>query len=578
MKWRLVSTLAVAVSTLVAASAQAGDPIVAPESAVDAALEAAADALEEAADATAASEEYVSASDLESDVVWKPITYYDSRIDDFLADAKPIAEGNAASREAVAAKYGLLPKALDELISFLLQMEKQGYERKQHGSLRSRAFRLPEIANRAPLSLMFAAGAISHLSANEQCSTADIKLLMDGSRDPDADLWAIASSCADSETFATAIERTARVRPALLYLMMNWTRTDAASDLALTDMLLRPEFLTLVEASERIRVHADIARYKLAKLLGAGLNNEAVAFGDSLEPALLDAVLGTDKGDIRAKIGGVALKTAPYRETLASDYAAALALANRQVDARAVLDRVAPAELRKRARVCLDAANDGCAVGEGDQQVPLAALLVDHFLDQPDADPYIFIEGQSSVSSSGLGSAGLLFCRLGLQASEQEECDRARQRAAGSLKEKEDDEPARALWAAIRRVGGQPFEMARAGYAARLEALGTVGHEEKKDWSRASIDPAPVAFRELPLPADVLAMKPVAGDDPESFAPLPAGHSPVRLERYGQRAAAISLSNLRASGCSATSAHSSGVFASARKLPARSRVARYSGR
>ena len=34
----------------------------------------------------------------------------------------------------------------------------------------------------------------------------------------------------------------------------------------------------------------------------------------------------------------------------------------------------------------------------------------------------------------------------------------------------------------------------------------------------------------------------------------------------------------RASGCSATSAHSSGFRASARKLPARARVAWYSGR
>lgn len=539
MKGRVVSIAAAAVVLGLNSSARSAEPVDDASVAIGEILDVAAGALV-AADNAEERAETGSVDDLEPKDLWKPLTYYDPLIDDFLADVGPIATGKGGPRKSVAAKYGLSGAALDETIGFLRQMAKDGYNDKQDASLRSRALRLVETGERAPIALMLSAGAINHVGDN--CTAADVGLLMKGSRNLDRDLWAIATSCASSEAFEVALDQSVAARPALFYLLMNWTRSDPASELAALDMLLRPSALNQIAQGSRDAVHADIARYKLGKLFDLGLLDDAIKFGESLTPQIQELALKRPGEKIRTNIGGFNLQTPLYQgaaETV--DYAAALALAGRPAEARAVLNLIAPAAKRQEVRDCLDAGKDKCSVGDQATEIPLGALLVDHFLNQPDADPYLFVESQAVLAPSITGGAALLFCGLKLRPDEQQECQRARYTIASALAEKEYDDSDRALWATMRRVGGAEFETARAGYAAKLPAMGPV-EEPKRDWSRTSVDPAPIPFRELPLPADALAKKPSDGVGPKGFGELPDGFTLVRIERAGQRAAAVTLS------------------------------------
>jgi hypothetical protein len=174
----------------------------------------------------------------------------------------------------------------------------------------------------------------------------------------------------------------------------------------------------------------------------------------------------------------------------------------------------------------------------------VAALEVDQFLDQPNADPYVLVESQAgSFISESSGATGLL-CKLELPKEEQESCEDARRADAisGAYDEIEQEEDSRALWAEIRRVGGPAFEAARAGYAAKLGVAKPVKKAEQSRASRVSVDPAPVPFRELPLPASLARARLRPEIDPKSLGSLPEGYSLVRADRDGRHVAAISIS------------------------------------
>jgi hypothetical protein len=484
--------------------------------------------------------ETLTGADLDDGGLWRPVNYYGPQIDEFYADTKRLQKANAALRREIAAKYGLTLPALNATVALLRKMN--SYDGR-HGKseLRTNALHLVDVSNRAPIALMLAAAAIDQLAEN--CSADDIALLMKGSRNPDSDLWSIAASCPSSNVFATAIDRSPASRPALLYIGMNWTNGDPATELAATDMLLRPEFLAQVDPRDRERIEADIAAFKLAKLLNLGLLRQALAFGDSLNPEIRTRALKPTRDDIRTTIGGIELKTSPFWDSPAVNYAAALALSGRNAEARSVLGLIAPADKRNKARACLDAGKADCPVGDlAQDRIPVGALVVDQFLDHPNADPYVLLESEAIGHSLSGAAVTEALCRLLSQPSERPECDAARQLVANDrVPDDNETDGDRALWAAIEHVGGEPFERAKATYAAALVTFGSV-KQESRNWTRATVDPAPVAFRELPIPKSALAKQAPPTLSPKGLSPLPEGYTLVRAERAGDRVVAISLS------------------------------------
>lgn len=475
-----------------------------------------------------------------SEGLWKPYSSYAPELEDFIAEAGRLDAGDRTARRALASRYALSDSAYSDAVELLRDMQKHQYDDSRKPGLRTRALRLVETADRAPIALMIAGAVLDNIAENG-CEVADFDLLMSGSRHVEADLWAVAASCLSSDVLGAAIRRATTARPALSFLVMNWTGSDPLSELAAADMLLGPEFLAQVADPERDRVHAAIARYKLTKLLKIGLLDEALAFGDTLPASIRERALSRDKEKFRTAIGGIAVSASPYNEPAPADYAAALALAGRADEARSVLDLGIPAATRREARACLDAGREDCRVGQYDG-IPVSALIVDQLLDRPERDPYVLVErGSIDHEFAGAGVAEAL-CRLLTEPGEQEECESERRLIASYRSETgDDDKDDVALWAAIARSGGKPFEEARSRYAASAASLGPVEASESRA-RRASVDPAPVPFRELPLPANVASGPARKSADPKGFAPLPEGYYPVRIERSGNRAAAVSLS------------------------------------
>jgi hypothetical protein len=152
----------------------------------DAALEAVADALTVTDDA----EPSLSAISLKENALWKPSTYYNPVIDDFIDDMKNIAAEQSAGKKAIAAKYGLSVAAMEEGITLLRDLEKSALSNRQKGVLRARSLAWLDHSNRAPIALTYVSGALDYLQEGG-CKLDDLNLLMQGTRDRDADLWAI---------------------------------------------------------------------------------------------------------------------------------------------------------------------------------------------------------------------------------------------------------------------------------------------------------------------------------------------------------------------------------------------------
>jgi hypothetical protein len=505
------------------------------------AIDSAVETIQATTPPTDSDSEILTEADMDSGGLWKPTTTYDPLVDAFIADAKQLENADAVSRRVVAAKYRLSVAALNATMAFLRRMEKDGYDQRSQTGLRSDALRLVKLSKRSPIALMLAAGALGQF-ANGGCTADDVDALMEGSRDPDRDLWAIASICSSTTALAIAIDKAAAARPAFLYLGLNWTNGDPATELAAADMLLRPEFLAQVDEKQRDEVRAEVTRYKLSKLLGFGLLREALAFGDTLTPNVRALAFKRNRDGTRITIGEFAIKTSSYSDSTATDYAAALAVAGRNDEARSLLDLVAPASRLEQVRACLDAATkEDCGIGDfGQDRIPLGTLVVDQLLVNRDADPYVLLETAATGHSLSGGGLTEALCDLLSRRDEQEDCQELRDSVGasrGNQFERDDD---RTLWASMERAGGQPFEDAKSRYAEQLAALGPV--KPSADWTRATVDPAPLPFRESPIPTAILAKKPLPTPDPKAFAPLPEGYTPVRMERAGSRAIAISLS------------------------------------
>lgn len=503
-------------------------------------FDAAADALEAIADSltTTDSPEFTQlTTSLEDKALWKPSSYYTPLIDDFVDDMKNIDAADGASKKALAGKYGLSVPALEEGIALLRGAEKKTLNNRGKAELRAASLAWLKHSNRAPIALTLASGLTDEVT-DGGCKLADVESLMQGSRDNDADLWAIATGCGGSEIFAYALERADRARPALLYLASGWTRGDWAAELASTDMLLDRQYLGLVEPEQRPGIHAEIARSKLSKLLAAGLFDEAVRFADGLDPTILKMVLRPTGRGFRAAINGFSLKDDYLTPSPADDYAAALALTGRLADANRVLDGIATQSRRDEARTCLEQARSGCMTGS-EKEPSWETLVVDQLLHRPNDDPYVLVETANiGFSNAGPGVVEAL-CRILTEPVESSDCELARRRIDSPSEPDSADAADRALWTAIAASGGKRFEAARTRYVEMRPKRPPVVTAREQ---RASIDPAPVPFKEMPM-AGALA-KPANNNssDSASIAALPRGFTLVRREKQGQRAVAVSLS------------------------------------
>lgn len=231
---------------------------------------------------------------------------------------------------------------------------------------------------------------------------------------------------------------------------------------------------------------------------------------------------------------------------VALDLAAALAIAGREGEAQRLLATVPQIAVQRRlVRCAYDASGSGGAACAQIRKRSGAGLLLDQWLNHRDEDPYWLAEMLFASSSDDQGlPARKLATKLYPRAaypviwSDWE-------RALGSAVDLDREI---SMGGADTPPIDPMLSRAVSGFAARRDALRTeaaslrvaAGIAQEKPVDRASVTPETPGFAEAKIPQDMRRAKPTPA--PKGLAALPKGYLPVRMEREGSRAIAVSVS------------------------------------
>lgn len=474
-------------------------------------------------------------------IYWKPIGT-DTPVLIQLYDDLTAARSPGASAK-LSTKYGMSTPQLNQLLLFLKAMERDVYGPREKGTVRT-ALTLPDRAGRAPVVIANAAAALGSVEDHE-CDRSDIDALMEGSTDIDRDLWLIGLSCQSVSSFVELLKTANGPKIAMLWnaaLWSSWAKPQ--DDQTVYDVLLSPAIVDHIDPASRPRLQSYVIGRKLSQLYAMGLIDEALAFADSLPPELLHLALFPSKNDALVKIDGFEFVDSgdSYLAHLSVDHAAALAARGRAAEAETLLGEVASPSARQAARKCLDSMEGECLPSNG--PVTTNVLIVDQYLRDPKADPYMLLEYQIGDVSGSSGPVDELLCRMLTESDDQRACRLARAAMQGALKgeDEKDDISQRRLLDIIMADHGDIFHQRLDHYATLIAKNITPATPDEIATSRPSTDPAPVPFRELPLPANTRGPRPKVIAIPKSMTELPQGFEPVRFERQGNRVAIISIS------------------------------------
>ncbi len=413
---------------------------------------------------------------------------------------------------------------------------------------------LPAVRS-SPLGLQLAAEALDWLN---ECDGEDFAALLAGSADPGADAWAVADAATCNDNFLRAAAAAPdKAMPALIRAA-HFGGLDLRAQLPLHHWLSRPEQLARIAEADRPAVSALLHRRYARALFRAGLTDRAVAVIDALPPALRQRTLADASARFAATVDGLPISFDPRHENedVSVEVAAAYALAGRTAEAEALFAAMPRLAGARRSFDCAWSTNSiepssPCARQSHDDSIGnnIDLLLLDHFLHRPGDDPYPLAEtgfgGMGGGSTIGGGTAALS-CRIFAEARFQDICRNAQRTilsylTPGAWTAGGDAASARSLLAALNLPG---FEAAQADSEAEIaHVMATLPTTEPAGRSTPpSVTPTPPPFAELPLPERYRGTRPQSARVPTGTADLPPGFMPVRFERSGARAAAISVS------------------------------------
>ncbi|MFM5895573.1 MAG: hypothetical protein ACKOQM_14235 [Novosphingobium sp.] len=386
---------------------------------------------------------------------------------------------------------------------------------------------------------------------DDDCTPGDFAALVDGSTDPAVDGYIAAAALSCSSNFARAAALAGdRSMPALIRAA-EWGDLPPRDTLPLYAWLTRPETLSHVREQDRARVATILWQRYFTELFENGLGTQALGLFDSLPNDLRGSVLSPQRqSGFEAVIDGITMSfegearvgsnearddfSLPHAPIL--QFVEALTLASRDDEARRLLATLPGLEQARRAVDCTYQSHGKTAdtCGNSDK-LPMGALIVDHLLNDPSADPYPIAETTLSGSIFGQGgSSDQILCRAfpgdtfpGICANRQREYDFS-ETSSG----KPEDKGAVAT-----------FERIIPEFAViRTKLLGELDQPSKAEprYRRDTIAAIPPDFDERPLPANFLGA--ATSQSLRGLAPLPEGFELVRAERSGKRAVAISVS------------------------------------
>lgn len=467
-----------------------------------------------------------------------------------------------AALAALAPRYGLTAPQMTELVRLWVESDAAGFgygrdKAKQAGlrdAIRRRFLALVADSDRSALVLQAAA---TSLDGFEECSAADFDALMAGARDRAGDAWLIASSATCGDNFLRAANIGDRPAVAPLIRAAHYGSLAPADALALYAWLTGPDVLARLDPADRDAVAARLVRRYAAMLLETGQTGAAVALFDA-QPAPVQALLR--RGKIAPAVATIEGLSVPFEEedseTMLLGIAAGYALHDRKADAEALIAGLGGSQDALRQVACLGLAQperaDGGPCG-GEQRIGdniIAYAMLDHVLHRADDDPYPIAEtgfGASRHESyDGLAELG---CRLFDRQRFPGICDQLWRSVAYATQvgvDRYDADKQQRLAATLAAMTLPGFVDRRAAELATLEDMAkrarAIGSDDVVAATRASIDPDPAPFAALPLPDQWRRTSAKASAWPKNAAKLPPDFMPVRFERNGNRAAAVSVS------------------------------------
>lgn len=421
------------------------------------------------------------------------------------------------------------------------------------------------------------------------CSAASFDALVKGSPDPaaDADVVADAAPCSDNFVRA-ALVAPERSMPALIRLA-NWGSLPPRDTLPLYAWLTSPAALARIREADRPAVSAILWQRYLEVLLMTGLNTRALALLDGMPAEMRARVLAAHDAPVgTVMVDGIAMsftgeggssttvsslaeaadsldemaalatgskapkseahetpaaQPAPVAEVAKStapilQVAAALAVAHRDGEARALLETLPGLAAARAASACQYRAQKDCP---GSNDLPMEALALDHLLYHDGDDPYPIAETTLIHPHGAFTPADAeIQCRVFAADQFPGLCASARKAAGPDSFDQgsNTEETAHGDAALVRIVPG--FAALRDGFVAEEAAVQGDATPDTPSWHRDTIAAVTPGFAEHPLPAAYQGD--AAAPAQRGLAKLPDGFELVRAERAGRRAIAISVS------------------------------------
>lgn len=348
----------------------------------------------------------------------------------------------------------------------------------------------------------------------------------------------------------------------------------AVQALLMEEWLASPSALARVAPQARDGLRVRMTREAIASAFDTGLVTEGLTLFDGLSAAERQVILRPEQPAFAAEIDG---RTIPFpaidQSDLATSIAAALFDAGRTQEARAIViaagdidtlrglvscsyehnlhlgDKTFAQTCLKRKGIAMPALRDG-----PDDDLQINRLLLLHAIDTPNDDPYIYAETgfSSSRHEQANGPSARLYCTVFTAPAFAQICKDARRSVARTLDPYDKAEESRRT-AALTLIDGISLE----GWSplrARLDAslakarADFVDDLKEASWrDRASYAASPPDFPVHSLPPELRTPPSQANENdrwPKAWAELPHGFAPIRFERAGQRAVAISLSGM----------------------------------
>jgi hypothetical protein len=485
-------------------------------------------------------------------------SYEPQPIGDWEAELRRLSSGRGLDRaaDALAPRYGLATANMRTLVRLwvIVKGRSIALARDEAGSaeLRRELLALLVATRRAPLVLQAVAESLDELRA---CSEADFAALMQGSTDPANDAWTIASAATCGDNFLRAAAAAPdRAMPALIRLA-HYGTLKPRDALPLYEWLTRPEQLARIAEADRPRLAAWLYARRAEWLFRTGLTERAVALLERLPEDVRAHVLTQQAGSFTAQVDGfpVTFTIDRTNEELKLALASAYAVAGRATEAEALFVSLTRLAAARHAFACASGFDDAAPRPdcrtipyEDSLNSTMDLILLDHLLHHPDDDPYPLAEiGFSGGEPANGDLLTELRCRVFAEPRFAEFCDNARRFRLENARPEpgpyETEEPRNG--AAVAAIGLPGFAESRTALIGEFRRMRAEGPSlPDRDFRRRTVTAPASPFAELPLPEFARGPRPPASRPPAGMAALPDGFLPVRFERNGARAVAISVS------------------------------------